>query len=79
VAVTAIPAWLRRTALTAVLCALATCTGGDRDVAGTGAPCTRDRDCEEGIVCCAGTCAPRGACNRDAGPDAGDAAAAEGS
>lgn len=41
--------------------------GLDRGEAGEGAPCTRDRDCEEGLACVRGSCAPTDASTPDGG------------
>ncbi len=47
------------------------CGGVDTTTSGPNAPCTRDKDCNDGLTCAHGVCA-----SPDAGiDDAGDAAA----
>jgi hypothetical protein len=52
--------------LLGALCMGHTC-GLDSSDKGEGAPCTRSRDCAEGLVCIGGSCA-----RPDVSPDGGD-------
>ena len=48
------------------------CGGGDTTASGLNAPCTRDKDCKDGLACARGVCADPDASARDDG--GGDAA-----
>ena len=46
------------------------CGGGDAPTSGPNAPCTRDKDCKEGLACTRGVCAdPDAAAPSDGGAD----------
>jgi hypothetical protein len=67
-----------RFALALLLLGLArdpSCGGVDTPPSGVNAPCTRDKDCQAGLVCASGVCAsPNAASPADGGSDAEDAA-----
>ncbi len=52
--------------------------GTDSGALGVNAPCTRSKDCENGLSCVDGVCSPGDAGAPEAGQDAGDAASSDG-
>jgi hypothetical protein len=57
--------------LVIVLGALRDPCGTDTDAAGPNAPCTRTKDCENGLTCAGGVCSPLDGSGSDTGSDAG--------